>query len=187
MPPVHALTPRPLANQALVDLIHFNIQLLDQAVTIIGAFKIQATDTFAAVVGPHLRHVIEHYEALVFSASNLIDYDNRERDRKVEQDPAVALQRVLGLQNQLRQPTQKLANAALQVRFLGGLGAEHQFTADSSFQRELLFVASHAVHHFAIIQMNCASRDIFLPPQLGKAPATLAYEAAQSSPKGHST
>ncbi len=180
MPPVHALTPRPLPNQALLDLINFNIQLLDQAATIIDVFKTQATDTFAVVVGPHLRHVVEHYEALVFSTSKLIDYDSRERDRRVEQDPAVALQRVLGIQSQLRQPAQSLLHAPLQVRFLGGLRAEHQFTADSSFQRELLFVASHAVHHFAIIQLHCAATGIVLPPQLGKAPATLAYEAGLS-------
>jgi hypothetical protein len=181
MPPVHALMPRPLPNQALVDLINFNVLLLDQAITIIDAVQAQASANFSGMVGPHLRHVIEHYEALVFSASALIDYDSRERDRQVEQDPEVARQRVLGLQNQLRQQTQKPPHSALQVRFLGGLTAEHQFTADSSFQRELLFVASHAVHHFAIVQMHCAATGIVLPPQLGKAPATLAYEAGLSN------
>ena len=187
MPPVHAFAPRPHSNAALVDLINFNIQVLDQAATIIDAFKAQPTEVFAAVVGPHLRHVIEHYEALVFSASKLIDYDDRKRDRRIEQDRMHALQRVLDLQNALGQPASKLLRSPLQVRFLGGLNAEHQFTADSSFQRELLFVASHAVHHFAIIQLHCASTGIVLPPQLGKAPATLAYEATRDSTKGHAT
>jgi hypothetical protein len=180
MPTVHVLKPRPKPDAALTDLLNFNTQLLDQAVTIIDAFKAEPADKFAAFTGPHLRHVVEHYEALLFTASNLIDYDRRERDRRVEQDPAYALQRIRGIQNQLRQPAQNLLHSPLQTRFLGGLGGEHHFTADSSFQRELLFVASHAVHHFAIIQLHCASANIVLPQQLGKAPATVAYEVSQS-------
>ncbi len=180
LPNVHALPARKDTSQPLAELLEFNVQLLDQALAIIDAHIPVAASTFSAHAGPHLRHVIEHFEALLFNTSGRIDYDARQRDRSIEQDPEVARARLHALQDRLCGLPLDSSPSRLEVQFCGGLDGQHHFTAESTYQRELLFVSSHAVHHFALIRIHCTAQGIDLPQPLGKAPATIAFEAAAS-------
>ena len=63
---------------------------------------------------------------------------------------------------------------------VGALG-EFEVTTRSSVGRELVFLASHTAHHFAVLQAYCEQLGLCAPAELGKAPSTLAHERAVRS------
>jgi hypothetical protein len=50
------------------------------------------------------------------------------------------------------------------------------FSTLSTLGRELLFVSSHTVHHFALVAHYCKTAGVDLGADFGKAPATMAHE-----------
>lgn len=169
---------QPCENQRLLA---FNQALLVQASMLAAAFTEPARPGFSGMVGPHLRHLIEHYEALLLRKPGAwVDYDRRARDAQLEASPALAQQRLLALQQHLAAWSAERLDAALWVRGRGGLAGEFEFTVASSAGRELAFLGSHSVHHFAILKAHCLQHGIALDADFGKAPATVAYERARA-------
>ena len=158
-------------------LLQFSIDVLEQALTLVAAHELRAAPPYASPVGMHLRHVIEHYDALLFPLEpGSVDYDRRPRDRELETQPAVARARLQALKTRLLEGPQAQLASPLQVRGLGGLAGDFEFAVDSSLGRELAFVASHAIHHFALLLGHCKQQGIPLGAQFGRAPATVAHE-----------
>jgi len=81
-----------------------------------------------------------------------VDYDARQRDQRLETDPEVALKRIGLLQHALGGIPDPLLERSVDVHTRGGLSGEHNFSTRSSVARELMFLNSHATHHFAILQ-----------------------------------
>ena len=162
-------------------LLRFNREVLAQALSLVAAHEGPGRPALAGPVGAHLRHIVEHYEALLGAAAlpALVDYDRRPRDREIERCPALARQRLTALQQRLA--TAIALDTPLQVRGRGGLAGEFEFTVGSTLGRELVFVASHAVHHYALLQTHCTANGIELPADFGKAPATVAHERAAAT------
>lgn len=157
-------------------LLDYNSAVLDQALKVLDAHAAAPASDYAAHSGPHLRHVIEHYEAFTqHVASHSVDYDTRARDRAPEQDIAVARARIQALQQQLMTLDATTLTEPIAVHLRGGLGGEDNFVSFSSLARELLFLASHAVHHYAVIQLHCKAQGICLGDDFGKAPATVRH------------
>jgi hypothetical protein len=175
----------PAHTEAQTDataLLHFNCQMLDQALALVAAHESPGGPDFSDTVGPHLRHVIEHFEALLLPLNKgVADYDSRARDRHLERQPALARQRLLKLQLCLQACTSVPLSTPLQVRGLGGPGGEFGFAVASSFGRELAFVASHAVHHHALLQAHCRQHGIAVDAAFGVAPATAAHARAATT------
>jgi hypothetical protein len=69
--------------------------------------------------------------------------------------------------------------SAVQVHGQAGLGGEFRFTVPSTMGRELVFLASHAIHHFALLQAHCKQHGVPTGETFGKAPGTVAHERAQ--------
>jgi uncharacterized damage-inducible protein DinB len=170
----------PLANLWL-----YNSALLLQAIGMVERLQAQATPGFvyAQAVGPHVRHVIEHYEALLrhlgTAASASVDYDARERDMAVQSQPEVTKTKLRAIAAQLdyfsRQAALQL-NTHVQTCLQTGTQGELQMTVPSSLGRELLFLSSHTVHHFALLGHYCKAAGVDLGHDFGKAPSTLAFE-----------
>jgi hypothetical protein len=138
-----------------------------------------AAPPFAGPVGGHLRHVVEHYEALVLGLPRgVVDYDGRPRDRELEASPALARSRLLGLRHVIGQWTPDMLDRSVQVLGLGGMEGDFEFNVDSSVGRELAFLASHAVHHFALLAEHLQRHGVPMPAHFGKAPGTVANEIA---------
>jgi len=170
------MTPRPAPSATATDLLRFNHALLDQAVALAAAHDAPGAPPYAQPVGAHLRHVIEHYEALLQPAGpGEIDYDARARDARLEACPRTARQRLAAVQARL-QHWQGLDPAApLRVHGRAGLMGEFGFVVDSSVGRELAFVATHAVHHFALLKAHCLRQGLAVAEGFGVAPATRAH------------
>lgn len=164
-------------------LLGFNQHVLDQALAVVrehaqpGARH--SAPTFAGPVGAHLRHVVEHYEALAQGLTHgVVDYDGRPRDRQLETCPTLARARLLGLRQVLGQWTPDMLHRPVQVLGRGGITGDFDFCVTSSVGRELAFLASHAVHHFALLAEHLHRHGVPVPAHFGKAPGTVANEIA---------
>ena len=176
-------------NSTTERLLGFNRRLLDQALAVVDGHAVSGAPPYAGPVGAHLRHVVEHYEALVRGLPRgEIDYDGRPRDRELEANPALARTRLLALRQALCAWTPDTMNRPVQVLGLVGFAGEFDFRAISSVGRELVFLASHAVHHFALLADHLQRHGVPVPAHFGKAPGTVANEIATrraAAPSAH--
>lgn len=164
----------------MLMLIQANHALLEQAATLMSELDemdyVQPMQAFASgSIGQHLRHVLDHYHALYGHQQGLIDYDHRRRDNPVESSKILALteiQRILAML-----PT--LIDQPVRVRSEISPHAQQVDEMNSSLKRELLFVTSHAVHHFALIALLLRLQGIVVPADFGVAPATLSHQRQQ--------
>ncbi len=117
-----------------------------------------------------MRHCVEHYEEFLFALSECRDlnYEKRPRDLKLENDVVEALQRLANIREALLQLN--ISDHPLGVWDTGVI-----FAAPSSVVRELQYLMSHTVHHFALISVIASLGDISVPKDFGIAPSTLKY------------
>lgn len=163
------------------QLLQFNQRLITQAFEVISAINLRSSKItdYEKYVGPHLRHILEHYQALVKSVNNNkinIDYDARVRDRTLEKDSEKMIFALKEIQNTLLSWGNKDFNQTLTINLQGGMLGEDDFACNSTLARELMFLASHTIHHFALIQVWCFTQGISLAQDFGKAPSTIAFE-----------
>ena len=131
---------------------------------------------FDPLVGPHLRHVIEHYEALVMRpGAHEVDYDSRPRDRALEHSPTLACERLAAIRATLRTGAAGDIDDALVVHARIGLEGQWPLMTTSTVGRELVFLASHAVHHYALLREHCVRHGLTTSAHFGIAPATVAH------------
>jgi hypothetical protein len=130
-------------------------------------------------IGPHLRHCYEHLAALMNGLdSGTISYDARERNVRIEQEPAAlkeAMATVLSWVNAL-DPTR--LDAPLTVCQIPRIDAPES-PSTSTLQRELLFLTSHTIHHLALVSMLAELQGVSLPDDLGVAYSTTTHEHQQ--------
>lgn len=166
------------ARSTLARLCDYNNALLGQAVALLREPPPAAG--FAKVVGPHLRHIVEHYETLLSGILNgVIDYESRVRDRGVESDPRLACERCESLIRRLDCLDARIAgqgDLAIDVVAAIGLEGDADCLQRSTVARELLFLASHTTHHFAIMKPALGELGIRVADDFGKAPGTIRHE-----------
>lgn len=132
-------------------------------------------------VGRHFRHVIEFYDRLVDPDDATVDYGSRRRDARVEADAmyaATVVRRIIGTLEALRgrAPDSELT---VVTEVLDAEGRAIQ--TRSSVGRELAVLASHTIHHYAIIALLLRGSGVELPDHFGIAPSTLRYAASRPS------
>jgi hypothetical protein len=177
---------QPLGTAA--QLCDYTSAILGQMTPVIESYVGQRASDYAEHVGAHMRHIIEHYDALLKSVTVLqtgtttvckVDYDARERNLEVEANPLEAIRRIKRIAATFGSDSGMQASdmaQVVQVHVRGGLNGEHDFCTLSSVARELMFLNSHATHHFAILQGYARERGQTLGAGVGKAPATVAHE-----------
>lgn len=167
----HSLTPA----DALVDDNDGYLEQVAELVRDIPANDYTRRDGANDAIGAHVRHLIEHYESLLRS-TGYTDYDQRSRDREVEQSPQSALSRIAGIRDSLREIVPLGRNTRMSVTYnCERNGQVTHLPLDSSLERELLFLVSHTVHHMALIAVLARARGIIVPESFGVAPSTLRH------------
>jgi hypothetical protein len=181
-------TSNTLALGTAAQLCDYTAAVLAQMRSVVQPYVGAQQPDYAAHVGAHTRHIIEHYDTLVKAWGTVqktpgvachADYDARERNMAVETNPLEAIRRIglidaaLGSGSGLNE-ADMLHTVHVYVR--GGLQGEHNFCTPSTLAREIMFLNSHATHHFAIMQGYARERGQTLGAGVGKAPATVAYE-----------
>ncbi len=134
------------------QLIDSNIQGLEEGAELIRLLqKDQYTQgfkpAFQSTIGAHFRHVLEHYRCFSTQiVGGTFCYDKRERDQLLECDSGYALRTI----DELIESLSVLANPNVGVEFfIEDEQASRQI--QTNLNRELLFLQSHTVHHYAII------------------------------------
>jgi len=159
-----------------------NIQLLRELSQLMAqisadAFSANNETLQSGSIGAHVRHIIEHYSSLMMgvgslTSDGLINYDNRPRNRELENSPTNAIQEIDQVCIQLENLTQELS---LVVVCSTNTYSEPS-AAKSSLSRELSFLHSHTTHHMAIIRLLTLHTGLAVSPEFGKAASTKKFE-----------
>jgi len=158
-----------------------NRALLHQGVTLLGLLS---DDLYAeprgawAPVGAQYRHILEHYRSF-FSGlgQGRMDYDARARDERIERSRHAALAATRECLAAL-EPLEGAPDRPVMVQMDSGSGPEQADWRPSSTGRELQFLCSHTVHHYALIKLLLDGSGIDLGVEFGMAPSSLAYQRA---------
>jgi hypothetical protein len=135
-----------------------------------------------SAVGVHLRHAFDFYTLFfVGLAGGKIDYDRRARDKRVEQDRQLALDRCDELIAQLHALEAVDLDTPLLVKVdIGDDPGDDDCYAQSSLRRELQSLIGHTIHHYALITYLLKAQGIDPDPAFGVAPSTLDFWERQS-------
>ena len=174
------------SSTAVDSLVHENIELLRSGLDVIlsipaALYRADHDRATNGGVGRHFRHIIEFYQRLLQSEGSMVDYESRPRDPRVERDPVYAssvVNQVIRALDALRaEAADGLRTVVTEVLDDGGMPVR----TPSSVGRELAVLASHTVHHYAIIALLLRGTGAELPEHFGVAPSTLRYLAARES------
>mgnify|MGYP000521894540 CR=1 FL=1 len=132
------------------------------------------------VIGKHVRHIIDHYSALLSATASpgaLLDYENRERDLSLETDRRAGANRLLEILRTLRGRFSAAHSDQLTMVHTSDERGQRVVT---SVSRELVFLASHTIHHMAIIGMLAEQAGVEVGAEFGVHPSTLRYLQRQA-------
>ena len=159
----------------MLAIIQQNQALIRQAIDVVAAIETSlygkcCEEIFDSSIGQHLRHCIEHYDELFMGIADkrAIRYHDRPRNLEVEVNPSEAANRLRFIFNQLERVDNQ--NVFLEVSD-GGVADP----AQSSLFRELEFLISHTIHHFALIKVIANRFQIEVPGDFGVAFSTLKH------------
>ncbi|MAJ47709.1 MAG: hypothetical protein CBC35_10665 [Planctomycetes bacterium TMED75] len=135
---------------------------------------------FASPLGAHVRHCLDHVDALLLGLQEEVSdpevrYDRRERGTRLETDRSYAMSVCKDRCTQVRE----LNSISLQspVRVLALVSPDQpEAVFESTGSRELLYVFHHTVHHLALMAAHAEYLGISMERELGRAPATLAAD-----------
>lgn len=162
-------------------LVEENARLLAQGIDVISGiseslYRNNTGEHFSSGVGKHFRHVLDFYTRLFSGESDGVDYDKRQRDPRMESDPLYAIEVARKIVKELESLKPSADQRSITVRVEtcaeDGVGLDTM----SSVERELAFLSSHTVHHYAIIKLLLALQGHKTEPEFGVAPSTLRYE-----------
>lgn len=162
-----------------------NVYLLRQGLNLLGQLDDEqytrvASGITHAAVGGHLRHCLDFYDAFLRGFTlGKIDYDLRERNELIEKDRSAASAKIGQAIAQLQQlPANQ--DKELLVKLEGEQAGNASSWNRSSIPRELQFLLSHTVHHYALIAMLLRLQGFQPASDFGVAPSTLKYWQAKA-------
>lgn len=164
-----------------MEAVEGNLIVLQQAVDVLRRMDdtTYATGGVApgvSAIGVHFRHVLDHYQALLIGlATDEIDYDARHRHVPLETDRELAIATALGFATDLARLPADLGARAVRVttRSVAGDDGTPDWS-QSSLKRELQFLVSHTVHHYALIKELLRRTGCEAGDEFGVAPSTIA-------------
>jgi uncharacterized damage-inducible protein DinB len=140
---------------------------------------------FMSSAGTHMRHILDHYRALMSGISKgAVDYNVRDRDGAIERDPAAAMAELDTVEAWLQGMDQGNLDQPLQLSTEVSVSHCSVAVVSTTLGRELVFVASHAIHHYAMIQQIALHQDHHLDAAFGMAPATASHHRREQA-KAH--
>lgn len=157
------------------------IQLMSRLTT--GQYTQPHSDCYDSTIGGHVRHNLDHFFCFVEGGqSGKVDYDARERDECMENDPDYAATQMEAVIQFIESLASRNLDQPLQVKMDSGTNhPEMESWSQSSLRRELQFLISHTIHHYALITTLCFREGIDLPENFGVAPSTLSYRKARDT------
>ncbi len=175
-------TSRDVAPSDSERVLSAALELLAQGEALLAAIEDSRYQTrvalaFNGTIGGHYRHCLDHFHSVVRGLeTGLVDYDDRERDPRIETEPTQALaatQRLMASLGRLdAERLTKFVRVRCEVSYEHG---DSPVTA-STLARELAYAVAHAIHHHALISVMARLQNVALPPTFGVAPSTVAHQ-----------
>lgn len=142
-------------------------------------FTRSAGGTFRGGVGSQFRHCIDFYECFLrgLEGDDQVDYAARSRDRRLETERTATADRLEQIADRLATIDVSALDRPLRVRSEKPVEGVPEWCS-STLHRELQFLVSHTVHHYALIVSLLARLGCELGPEhadFGIAPSTLAH------------
>jgi hypothetical protein len=135
---------------------------------------------FISSAGSHIRHIIDHYLAIMSGLKNeIINYDVRIRGGQLESSPNLAKEKLDDIATWIKSLEKDELDKMVTLSTEISVTNENIQKVQTSVARELIFAGSHAVHHYAMIaQISFAQKNALqtsLPHNFGLAPATATF------------
>lgn len=121
-----------------------------------------------STIGQHYRHLVEFYNCALQSPIHSVNYDCRERNLQLENDAQYCQDQI----NDLISRISLIEDKDYEVTVVSDFG-----DFKSSFQRELLYVLEHSIHHQALIKIGLIELKLeeLISTDFGVAPSTTKY------------
>ena len=173
------------AAGGLRQLVEHNAQVLEQGLALLRRLadhssgeRLYATAPPALAhngPGSHLRHIHDLYLCFLRDRGECrVDYDRRERDERFERDPVHAARAIERTLAELRALPEPALFGELAVK-MDADPADPEPFVPSTVERELVFLLSHTIHHYALMALILRAQDFECDAEFGVAPATLEY------------
>lgn len=173
--------------QKNILVVKSNIHFLNQGIRLLSSisdeeYAFNNGKYFKSGIGRHFRHILEHYLSLINGYTDKINYDERPRDVRMETERTFAISTMRSIIDSLEVFIDKpeLIDRTLEVQSNEGIEQEDTPWSESSIRRELQFLISHTVHHYALIALILKTEGIETEESFGVAPSTLKHELQQS-------
>lgn len=163
-----------------MNLLLANCELLQQGIELLSrhderTFCASDAASYGSGIGSHFRHVLDHYRSFLEGVSGgLIDYDNRHRDTAEEKFLDSAIEALKSVKESL-ESSEVDVEAPVRVKVCASTRESEALHSGSTAGRELQFLVSHTVHHYALIAIASRMHGIFPNEEFGVAPSTLKY------------
>jgi len=170
-----------------MHLFDENAALLESAVTLLEGLS---PDGFATAdprclggsIGGHTRHCLEFYGCFLGGlGTGHIDYDARARSARIERELPHALEALRRTAARLRRTSWGHDTGKPLYVIENHDGGDTGWSL-TSVGRELQFLLSHTIHHFALIAILLRLQGREVPESLGVAPSTLRHRATETTP-----
>ena len=154
--------------------------VLDQLVFVLDQIKSEHyalnIQSLNASVSQHVRHILEFYICLFDGLqSGTINYDNRKRDPRIENDKAFTLELIDQINENISNQTVN-SDLRLELKY-GEEETENSIRISTNYYRELAYNIEHTIHHLAIIKQTITERFNYveLPEHFGIASSTVRF------------
>ncbi|MFN8353996.1 MAG: DinB family protein [Spirosomataceae bacterium] len=166
-----------ILQETNIDIIRQLINLLDTLPA--GMYHLPLKSLHENSIGQHTRHIVEFYQCLLNGMSGqVVNYDARERNLRIETDKAYTSHLLAAIASQLEQATEDKPMVLEQA-----FGLEEPLTIPTYFSRELTYLIEHTIHHLAIIKIGLTESfpTVYIPAEFGVAHSTLKFRQQQAS------
>lgn len=167
-------------------LISCNIHFLRQGAGILQdvtdrQYVFNDSPFYDSGVGDHMRHILDHYSSFFNGLEGKVDYDARLRGTEIEKSREAAISLCHELAEKLIEMGEEGIAMDYEVAVKSNEGTEEVNNpfSRSSVMRELQFLISHTVHHYALIAFILRTQGVPVPDTFGVAPSTLRYQQKQ--------
>ena len=129
-----------------------------------------------ASIGEHTRHILEFYQCLLHQcAYGTINYDLRNRNKIIQEDPEKANEALINIIQALHQAE---SHEPIYLEMTYDEDKKVTNSVETSLERELVYNLEHVIHHLAIIKIGLSiiAPGMTLPEGFGVAPSTMRFK-----------
>lgn len=136
---------------------------------------------FNATIGAHIRHSLQHVHHVLNMVGShpedvtTLTYDERERGEKLEKNREKAVRENVRCLSVLSNMEADDFVLLVHAEFIGDAESGKKYAVSSTIERELSFVAHHATHHLALVNLMMKSLGYSVEKNVGIANSTVMH------------